>query len=777
MVEDLLYPLWDLKFDVGHAVRTTSQCLGLIREDFSSLVSFMDGRLLAGDAQVFDSLNQTVLRWLGARNRRRDFFKELQGTIAERHRKYGQTPYLLEPNVKEGQGGLRDIHAIIWGGRGVYDLRRFRDMAARDLLPADKAEELKEAHGFMACVRTYLHSQSDKKADTLTFDLQEETAAFLGYQGNGRVSGVERFMRDYYLMVYKTRSTLDYFLSRIGEDLRPSKVWRQTSRGRTVEKGLAVRRGRVELASSSYVQKRPVLMMRAFETAMSEGLQISQSSLEIIRTNLDRVDEDFRRDPEAARSFLRALAAVPPRSVTGPRNLEAMQDVNLLAAYIPELGEVRARVQHDAYHVYTVDIHLVHTLWELKKMAAGVVDEDGRDSNQEIFKLVEDPSLLCLAALLHDIGKGQGSGHAVRGAEIVRPIGERLGLSPESVETLSFLVAEHLFLADTATRRDLSEEKLIVGAAQRIEAPDRLHMLYLLTIADARATGPGAWNQWKASLVQDLYVKVLHVLTKSGLAGREQALRYERLKSDVTRLMAGRLTADEVEGYFETMSAHYLSVMEAEQIVGHILMERRLGPDELVVWEKKDLEEGFCQVTIMTQDRPGLLSRNAGAFTLHNINILGAQVFTRTSGVALDIFQVEHPPDRVYEEEAWAKVHRDTLRVLTGHMALDYRLARKRPRLTNGTAGPRRPSKVEIDNDTSDFYTIIEVFTHDRLGLLYELTQTLFDLQLSIYVAKISTTVDQVVDVFYVKDFFGEKLYDESQTKELKEALQFTLEK
>ncbi|MDY6851327.1 MAG: [protein-PII] uridylyltransferase [Thermodesulfobacteriota bacterium] len=774
LVEAVLYPLWDLKLDVGHSVRTAGECLNMAGSEFTILVSLLDARFLAGDEELFAGMEGMIARWLGAKSSKKIFFDKLRASVGVRYKKYGESLYLLEPNVKEGQGGLRDLHTIFWGGEGLFNIKKLDKLAAQGFLPVDRLDDLRAAHAFMARVRSHLHMLGGEKADTLTFDLQERLPEIFHFEDDG-VSGVERFMQEYYTRVYQTKSALSFFLSRMEESIRPAKLWRMTQRSRTVERGVRIRRGLVELAGSAEVRQRPIIMMKAFEAASNEGLQIGQNSLEIIRANLDLIDDEYRRDPEAAKSFLRALAAVPPSTVTAPKNLEAMHGVNFLAAFIPELARVRARVQHDAYHVYTVDVHLVLTLWELKKIAAGVMDERAKSDDRSVMDQVRDREVLALAALVHDIGKGQGRDHARRGAEIVPEIGARLGLGPERIETLAFLVAEHLFLIETATRRDLSEEKLIVNCARRVGDVERLHMLYLLTVADSRATGPGAWNQWKAGLLRELYSKTLTILTRSDLGEKGAAKRSERLRAEVKSLLKDSLSPEEVDAHFDNMSAHYLSMTGARRIARHIQLERRLK-DEPVIWEMEARDDDHCEVIIMTRDRPGLLSRLAGVFTLHNINIMGSQAFTRRNQVAMDVFQVKHPPDRLFAEEAWAKVKRDTLRALTGHLALDFRLASKSPLLEIKPTGPRRPSRVVIDNDTSDFFTIVEVFTHDRLGLLYKLTKALFDLQLSIYVAKISTKVDQVVDVFYVRDFFDQKLLDKEQIKEIKDAIVFTIE-
>ncbi|MFH1090706.1 MAG: [protein-PII] uridylyltransferase, partial [Pseudomonadota bacterium] len=617
LVEAVLYPLWDMKLDLSHAMRTPAQCLEMAGEDFHTLLTQLDARFLAGDRSVFEELEGKVLHWLGSRDRRKWFFRELRDLVKVRHLKYGQSPYLLEPNVKEGQGALRDIHALRWVGQGLYQIKEIQALARQGILSAERVEELEKAFNFMTDVRLHLHRLSQEKTDTLSFEMQEEIAHRLGYEANGHFSNVERFMQEYYTHVYNTKSTLDYFFSRVQDDLTPGKVWRLTDRTRTVEKGLSIRRGMIELAGSAEVRQRPHLLMRAFEVSSSSGLPVSPRALEITRNNLDLIDEQYRRDPAIARTFLKALAAVPPRTARIPDTLDAMPTLHFLETYIPELAAVRAQVQHDAYHVYTVDVHLVASVWELKKIAMGVTESEMDGLYQKVYGQVGNKELLFLAALLHDIGKGHGRDHACRGAEMVPVIGRRLGLGPEDIDTLTFLVAEHLFLAEIAMRRDLSEEKLIVNVARRVGDVERLNMLYLLTVADSRATGPGAMNKWKATLLRELYSKVWRILTKSELALKEIAQRTETLLREVVGRLEDRLSPEEIDAHLEKMSAYYLSVMDADLVVRHILLERELE-DKPLVWEVEAREEGHCEVTILTQDRPGLLSRMAGVFTLHH---------------------------------------------------------------------------------------------------------------------------------------------------------------
>ena len=677
--------------------------------------------------------------------------------------------------MKEGEGGLRDIHTIGWGAQVIYGLGEINELAARSVLSRERLQDLAAARDFITDVRVHLHALVGKKSDALTFDLQEQIASRLGYLADGHEAAVERFMRDYYTHVYATKNALDYFMSRVDEDLMSTRVRVMTDIPRRVEKGLYIRRGRVELVGTADILARPVLMMRAIEVSALSGLPVSQRGLELIRNNLELVDDGFRRDPQAATSFFRALTAIPPRRSRAGQEPDLMPALDLLEAYLPELAGVRAQVQHDAYHVYTVDVHLVFTLWELKRLAAGEVAGPDAEFDRGIMDEVGDRRILFLASLIHDVGKGKGHDHSRRGAEMVGDLAERLGFSAEETGTLRFLVAEHLFLMETATRRDLTEERLIIRCARRIGDVDRLNMLYLLTVADAKATAEDVYTPWKASLLRDLYSKVYRFLTKSKeLASREMAEQTEKLLLEVVGRLEGHLPSEAVDAHVTNMSAHYLSVMTADQVVKHILLERSLEKGQLI-WEVENKEEGYCEVTVLTHDRPGLLSRMAGVFTMNHINILGAQVFTRANNVALDVFQVEPPPDRQYPERVWKRVKEDAAKALTGQLALDYRVARKRPLLTTKQTVTRQPDQVLVDNDTSDFYTIVEVITYDRLGLLYAITKALFDLQLSIAIAKISTKVEQVVDVFYVRDFFGQKLENKDHIKELQDAMRFTL--
>ncbi|MBF0531155.1 MAG: [protein-PII] uridylyltransferase, partial [Deltaproteobacteria bacterium] len=578
VIESILYPLWDQKLTVGHAVRTPEQCVSLAQSDLTILTALLDARFLDGDQMLFEEFDGRLKRFLSAKTQRQSIFQRIKASIAERHRKYGASPYLLEPNVKEGQGALRDIHAMIWIGEAYFGARNLPELENSGFLTKTRIADLVVTHEFMSDVRMHLHRLAARKTDTLTFEMQEGVCRELGYQNNGHLSAVEEFMRDYYTHVFRTKAALDYFLSRVHESLVKPGLRREPEWSQRVEKGLTIAAGQLELAGRTEIRQRPILLMRAFEVSAASNLPVSQRSIELIRTNLDLVDEAYRQDPKIATTFLKGLAA-PLKSIKNLDHLDLMQDLDLLAAYLPELAAVRAQVQHDAYHVYTVDVHQMMTLREIKKMAVGWYDDEDRGFDREVSREVIKPEILALAALLHDIGKGHGQDHARRGAEMIPVIGQRLHLSPEDTDTLQFLVAQHLYMFHISLRRDLTEEKLITDCARDIGDLDRLNMLYLITAADSRATGPGVMNNWKSTLLKDLYSKVRRILTKSGLAGKDTAQRIDQMRLGTVKLLEAQgLTNDEIDTYLSQMPAYYLAVMiDSGQIANHVLVQRQLN--------------------------------------------------------------------------------------------------------------------------------------------------------------------------------------------------------
>jgi [protein-PII] uridylyltransferase len=507
-------------------------------------------------------------------------------------------------------------------------------------------------------------------------------------------------------------------------------------------------------------------LMKIFWHALKKQARLSQETIRLIKQCLFLADESFQKSEEVCRIFLEII-----EDLKTPRDLlETMLQTGLLTSYIPELKATVCRTQFDTYHVYTVDIHLIQTLVELKKIGRGAYVKE----EPLLFGLwgeIGDHSVLYLAGLLHDLGKGQGKNHAQQGALMIPEIAARMQLPSKAADTIAFLIRNHLMLVETALLRDLNDEDLIVRCARIIQDSQTLKMLYLLSYADSLATSHKAWNNWKSMLLRELFFKMLHIFEKGDL-GSDSVL--ELSKREILELVEKDIPAKEALAFLEGMPHAYLLSLPPESVAKHLRLLHQLDGKPFL-WQVEQKEEIY-EIFICCHDRAGLFSRLTGVFALNNINILGAQIFTRSDQIALDIFQVHPPLDPLFMEETWDRVYEQLTKAIEGKLSLDYRLAQKKPTL-NHSPSPILVSedRVLIDNHGSDFYTILEIYSQDRLGLLYTITKALSDAELNIHFAKISTKIDQVVDVFYVNDLEGQKIYDQDQLEEIQKAILFAL--
>ena len=447
-----------------------------------------------------------------------------------------------------------------------------------------------------------------------------------------------------------------------------------------------------------------------------------------------------------------------------------------MTALIPEMKGIVNRIQYDEYHLFPVDKHSLATVQTLKALR-----DAGPDSPDafygELFREIRHPELLLWAGLFHDVGKGEHTqdDHARQGAQIVRRVFKRMGFPEKDIETISFLVREHLFLIHTATRRDISDEKIVVQCARDIADIERLKMLYLLTVADSKATGPKAWNDWKATLLKELFFKTRHILREGVLATRAAADVVEKKRKEVLQRGVS-MPKSALQSLFEHMSTRYLLHTPSEEIFRHVELYKRLGPAPFVVDVQRGLQKNYRTATVCARDFPGLFSTIAGVFTLNNLDILSAQINTWRNHIALDIFRVKAPPDTLFEGNVWDQVNKDLRAALEGGLNLSAELDQKvRAYQSQRRKLPRQPDKIVVDNESSNFFTIIEIYTHDFPGLLYRITNTLLQCRLDVWVAKIATKADQVVDVFYVRDFDGQKVDSPEEVTVVKEAIKQTL--
>ena len=751
----LLYPLWDAGYEVGHSVRTVKEAVRFAREDFPFQVSLLDARLVAGAAPLLEELRERYTTTI-LQGRRQQFVRAMEGWRAERRRRYGSHSFLLEPHIKEGTGGLRDIQAMHWVARGVFSLPDLEAVQGSGMLADTDRQAFERARSMLTRIRYGLHQQCRRKSDHLVLDYQEDLAAALGYEDSDGQRGVERFMREVYTHLQTVAVVTDLFFEHVLEILG---MTGPAAGERRLERAIAVRGGTVRLTAPEELGQRPYLLMRLFLQAGRTGLPLHHRTRQAVTAHLHLVDDGFRESRRVARIFCELLTA---SNEVFPV-LEAMLATGLLTRYLPEFAAVESLAQHDLYHLYTVDRHQLQTVTELSGL---------RRDMAELCAEAGDLEVLFLAALLHDIGKGRQTDHSLLGAELVGAIGRRLQLSPADCDLLAFLVRYHLYLPENGLRRDCTDREFIRQAAEVVGDVRRLTLLYLLTIADSRATGPSAWSNWKAGLVAELYLGVKTYLAAGGAAGDDhgESAGVRWLREQVMARLAGRTAAIDLA----TLPADYLLGFSPEEVVRHLGIHQeqagRLRQQVLLFAEPG--EHGW-HLLIMGDDRPGLLAKFCGVLALHGLTVRSARIFTWPDGTVVDSLEVVPAALRDFDEMDWGRVERDLNLAINYRLDVGYRLQEKRQPRPWGPARPVQQAqlRVVLDNQTSGRFTIVEVHAGDSPEILYQLAQTLADFDLTIHQARIATEVEQLIDVFYVRTATGGQLTDPEAMAALQAAL------
>ncbi len=761
--------LWDSGFRVGHVVSSPSGLDRLMQQDFATRTNYLETRLVNGDTELYRTWREHMSQSRGPRRTKR-FVEELARYREARLSRYGESSYLLEPQVKEGPGGLRDLHLLRWAGIVLYGDPGPDALHTRGLLTGDERRWLEQAQDFLCRVRLQLHDLRGRQQDQLMLQDQEEVAERLGFVQTGEASGVEAFMRRYFQHSARVRRVTSFLLERFREEVTPAS---RRSTKRTILPGpLLLEGGHIRFYDPELIPSNPGLIMELFWQAARTGAHFHHQTGQLVRENLAAFDESWRRDPGVAERFFDIL--LDPESAYP--TLRVMLETGFLEQYIPEFQSIRYRMQYDVYHTYTVDEHLLravrrmHLLFGPERAELPSADEE----DQGLWDRLREKKPLFLAALVHDVAKGQGGGHAERGAELVRPIGMRLGLGTEECEELAFLVREHLLLPETALKRDLSDEKPIEHCAFKVGSREGLFMLFVLTVADSKATGPQVWNTWRSALLSELFAKVKDLLSREGWRSRDERARLDlaRLRAEEALLRDRLLEPEEVRPWLASLSARYLLTQSPEEVRRHFFLEREQARSGRPRLEARATSSGLWELTLACADRPGLFVLLTGVLWANGINILSADIYTRSYGVALDVLLVDQIPDPLQPDRTWDTLQRDLGRVLAGEVSLDAFFQRKPPRAPMGRSKVvPREDRVRIDEEASDQCTVIEVYTWERPGVLYTISRALYSFGLSIQLAKIATPGAQVVDVFYVTDESGNKIGDEGVRQRLTRAM------
>jgi len=767
IAEKVFYPLWDLGLQVGHGMRTVKESLQMAAANFELQTSFLESRLITGSPRLVEKLQDSLTRQLRSRGGRR-FLQNILAEGVSRHSIYGHTAYLLEPDLKEGEGGLRDIHAILWAAKGLLGLSSIKELIRSPYITSYDTEKLEAGLEFLLLVRNQLHYLSGRKNDRLFFEHQEVIAKALGFGAGNGISATEKFMRTFYTHASSIELISRGFWEQLKNDFLPDKRNKSSIMPKKASAGISLSGGKLSLVSASAVVEHPGAELKMFRRALEESIAIDYKKLDRIREGIKGSESPVKWTPEMRDDFFGIISygeeALPV--------LEMMDHLGVISHYIPEWASVRCLPQYDSYHLFTVDMHMFLTVAELKNMGDGKYD-DANPLLRQVYGEIKQKDLLFFAALLHDIGKGLGKSHSQKGAKMAKNICSRMGLKPQMCETLRFLIGNHLLLADTAMRRDLDDENVVVDLAETIVEEERLKMLYLITVADSVATGPKAWDIWKENLVRELFYKIIRIIRSGEYTSKKSMEHIKRTSAQARSVLVSRYSREEIDLFLEQMPHSYLLAQNSEDIVEHFEQMHATPEKDISVSVKR--KEGICEMVVVAKDRPGLFNKISGVLGIHGINILGAQIYTRSDGTALDIFKVAGYFESEVSEDKQDKIRHDIKRALEGKISLDYRVIEKARRYKQNGA-LKKPAKVEIDNSSSDFYTIIEVHAQDRIGLLYTITKVMHDLNLDIHLAKVSTNVDKVIDVFYVWDIYGQKLDDEEQISDVKKAILMALE-
>jgi [protein-PII] uridylyltransferase len=774
VTEYVLYMLWDLGLKVGHGTRTISECMKMAREDITLRTALLEARFLCGDRDLFDEFRARFEKDVVA-GTAREFIAAKLAERDARHARVGATRYLVEPNVKDGKGGLRDLNTLFWIAKYWYRAPLGGEaLVAAGLLTRQEYRLFRKCDDFLWAVRCHLHFVTGRAEERLFFDLQPEIASRLGYQRHPGLRAVERFMKHYFLIA-KDVGDLTRIVCAALEDRAAKSAPRLnrfllglTSRRRKLSgtTDFVIENNRINVADASVFECDPVNLIRVFQLAGRNNMAFHPEAMRLITRSLKLIGRELRADPEANRLFLEILTCGHQPELV----LRRMNEAGVLGRFVPEFGRIVAMMQFNMYHHFTVDEHLLQAVGFMARLDSGEL-ADEHPLSHELLGDIKDKTVLYIALFLHDIAKGRPEDHSTAGARIARRFCPRLGLSPQQTETVSWLVRHHLLMSMTAQSRDLSDRRTLADFAATVQTLERLKLLLVLTVCDIRAVGPGVWNGWKGQLLRSLYYETEPILT-GGFSKVTRPQRVAEAKAELAQELADWSHDERDHVLALHYEAYWLRVELAAQVRhAQLLREADRQGRSFASQIRTMAFEGATEITVLTPDHPRLLSYLAGACAATGANIVHAQIYTTADGRALDTIIIarafDSDEDEIRRGERIAHLIEQTLQ---GRVRLPDAIAGKRRKSARREAFTIEPS-VDVENDLSDRYTIIEVTGLDRTGLLYEVTRAIGDLNLDIASAHIATFGERVVDTFYVTDLVGHKITNRARQSRIRRRL------
>src|SRR6266849_2109691 len=773
VIESLLYLLWDLGLKVGQATRSVTECLRYAKADLTIRTALLEARYIWGEQALFTEL-KTRFESEIVRGTAAQFVEAKLAERDARHVRVGDSRYQLEPNVKEGKGGLRDLHTLFWIAKYIYRIDDVAKLVELGVLSAEESQRFERAQSFLWTVRCHLHYLAGRAEERLTFNMQTEIGAQMGYTDHAGSRGVERFMKHYFLVAKDVGDLTRIFCAILEIDQKGKRrlAWLRWGQTRRALGGFVLDGERLTIPSEDFFKQDPVGLLRLFHVAQEQDLDIHPRALRAVTQSLRLVDARLREDPEANRLFLEILTSKKNPEIA----LRRMNEAGVFGKFIPDFGRVVAQMQYDMYHVYTVDEHTLFAIGILHQIETGQLKAELPVASA-IMPTIISRRALYLATLLHDIAKGRGGDHSQLGEKVALKLGPRLGLLAEETETVAWLVRWHLLMSGAAFKLDIGDPQTIQNFVDRVQSPQRLKLLLVLTAADIRAVGPKVWNGWKAALLRELYHSALDVIS----GGRTVEARDARITAAqaAARALLPDFTDEEFDAFTGRGYPFYWLSLDAETHArqARLMREAASSGAPLPVEKRIDPARAVTEITLYTADHPGLFSRIAGALAVSGANIVDAKIMTMTNGMALDTLWVQDHDGTPFDRpDKLAKLAFTFENVLTGDLKPHIELERP-PAFPSRMSVFTVPPRVLIDNLASRSHTVIEVNGRDRPGLLWEVTRELTRLSLQVSSAKISTYGEKVVDVFYVKNLFGHKVEHPQKLEEIRTALEAVLVK
>ncbi|MEX0305865.1 MAG: [protein-PII] uridylyltransferase [Ruegeria sp.] len=767
VIESMLYILWDLRLKVGHSSRTIKDCLRLGSEDFTIRTAMLEQRYLVGDrtlAQELDSRLKTDL----FKGTERDFIEAKLKERDERHLKQGER-YMVEPNVKEGKGGLRDLQSLYWIAKYIYGVKDVAELVPMGLFTPEEFDEFVQAEEFLWAARSHLHLVTGRATEQLTFDLQVEVADRMGYEDRAGRRAVEVFMQRYFREATRVGELTRIFLTKLeAAHVKSAPLLERIFRRRPrVKPGYRVVHGRLDVAEPDKFLSDKVNLLRLFEEGLRTGMLIHPDAMRLVTANLNLIDDDMRNDKEARRIFLDLML----KHGNPERALRRMNELGVLSAFLPEFEHIVAMMQFNMYHSYTVDEHTIQCIINLAQIERRELIEE-LPLASSILERGVNRKVLYVALLLHDIGKGRPEDHSILGAQIARKVAPRLGLNKADSETVEWLVRYHLLMSDMAQKRDISDPRTIRDFAKAVATVKRLDLLTVLTVCDIRGVGPSTWNNWKATLL-----RALHADTKRALETGMEDLNRANRGVEAKKLLRAELESWSKSDLKTETGRHYDPYWQGLNLATHIEFAEMLkvlqdsgDPGAVEIRLQPDEDRDATRACFAMGDHPGIFSRIAGALALVGANVVDARSYTTKDGYVTDAFWVQDAEGHPFEATRLPRLTQMIHKTLKGEVVARDAL-KSRDKIKKRERAFNVPTHITFDNEGSEIYTIIEVDTRDRPGLLYDLARTMAAANVYIANAVIATYGEQVVDTFYVKDMFGLKYHSETKQRGLEAKL------